>query len=68
MVVNNKSVVQPHLCGMQEYESKTGCWKGMSIYMLYTYLVLVILHESLSLEMATDYFTYRITYFGLTPH
>lgn len=34
--------------------------------MLYTYLVLAIVHESLSLEMATDSFTYCIIDFGLT--
>lgn len=61
-------MVQPHLCGMQKSESKTGCWKRMSKYILYTYLVLVIVLESLGLEMATDYFTYYIIGFGLTPH
>lgn len=35
----------------------------MSEYKLYTYLVLAIVHGSLSLEMAAVYFTYCITYF-----
>jgi len=68
MVVNNKSVVQPHLCGMQESESKTGCWKGKCKYTFYTYLFLVIVCESLRLEKATDSFIYHIMYFRLTPH
>lgn len=68
MVVNKKIVVQPHLCEKQESESKTRCWKRMSKYMIYTYLFLVIVHESFSLAVATDSFTYYTTYFGLTPH